>query len=63
MLRERHPSVSGHDCDDTDPHVNSLRAFDCQSTTGSWTIEIADTIGGNIGTLNDWRLEFGVSCE
>ena len=40
-----------------------LRTFDGQTTAGTWTLEVEDYIGGNTGTLNEWRLEFGLTCD
>ena len=41
----------------------SLLAFAGEDPNGTWEIEVADTIGGNVGTLNEWRLEFALDCE
>ncbi len=38
-----------------------LAAFDGQSITGTWTLTIADTAGGDTGALNDWALSWGTA--
>jgi len=36
---------------------NSLTAFDGLSVNGTWTLEVSDGAGGDIGTLNSWKIE------
>ena len=37
---------------------NALSAFDGQSVTGTWILEVTDSAGGDIGSLNQWELDF-----
>lgn len=36
----------------------SLATLDGVSANGVWTLEVADTAFGDVGTINNWRLEF-----
>jgi subtilisin-like proprotein convertase family protein len=38
--------------------LNPLSAFDGESTAGTWTLLINDTLGGDSGVLDQWSLHF-----
>ena len=41
---------------------NALSAFDGESIGGTWTLTVSDHFGADIGTLNDWCLEFALQA-
>jgi subtilisin-like proprotein convertase family protein len=38
--------------------ASPLSAFDGGPVDGTWTLEVKDTVGGDVGTLNSWSLLF-----
>jgi subtilisin-like proprotein convertase family protein len=41
----------------------ALANFDGEDPTGTWRLEIRDTVGGDVGTLNRWSLTLAVPVE
>ncbi|MDQ3870464.1 MAG: M36 family metallopeptidase, partial [Chloroflexota bacterium] len=37
----------------------ALAAFDGKPRAGTWTLNVSDNAGGDVGTLNSWGLDFG----
>lgn len=43
------------------PTVAPISDFSGESGTGTWTLNISDNVGGDIGTLNSWQLN--LTCD
>ncbi|MBZ9793910.1 cadherin-like domain-containing protein [Rhizobium sp. 3T7] len=45
------------------PAIDQLSLFDGKSMAGTWTLEIRDDLGADVGTLRNWSLEIEASHD
>ncbi len=51
---EVQPPLGGYTCDCPVMPASTLTALNGESSSGTWTLSITDSVGGDTGTLNEW---------